>query len=116
MRIIFEADTSEANNGFDSLEAGLRNAIDSALYLCGLNAVEGAKQVVHVITGNLRDSITILDRGENYIEVGTAVSYAAAEEFGNQYRPPHEYMGPQADRLQSEGPEILLGEIRKIPI
>lgn len=72
-----------------------------------------AKATVHVITGNLRDSIRTEASSE---EPGMAdviaggingVDYAADEEFGNSRRPAHPYLRPAADTGRSEARTVM---------
>lgn len=71
-----------------------------------------AKSIVHVVSGNLRDSI----RTEPGDEPGTAnviaggingVDYAADEEYGNSRRPPHPYLRPAVDMGRSEARTVM---------
>jgi HK97 gp10 family phage protein len=62
-----------------------------------------AKKRVHVVTGNLRDSIDILHQNNSgsktEVQVGTDVPYAAKEEFrtGGKYPGSHAYLRPALD-------------------
>lgn len=75
-----------------------------------------AKATVHVVSGNLRDSI----RTEPSDEPGIAdviaggingVDYAADEEFGNSRRPAHPYLRPAADTGKSEARTVMRAKV-----
>lgn len=65
----------------------------------GEDTVGDAQTIVHVITGNLKNSI-----GADYdpdglgFTAGPTASYGGYEEFGTAYRPPHPYMIPAYER------------------
>jgi hypothetical protein len=58
----------------------------------GKPVVDYARSIVHVITGNLRDTIHVEESDEagvaQVVAGGDGVDYAADEEFGNSRRPP----------------------------
>jgi HK97 gp10 family phage protein len=97
----------------DSLDRDIEKAFEEGLDEIGKSIVDGAQSTVHVITGQLRDSIQVTERGPGYVVVTATASYAADEEFGNSRRPAHPYMGPQADRMQSEAPRIMQDKINR---
>jgi phage gpG-like protein len=105
-----ESDLSKLDNLHDKVS----KAMSEGLHDIGVSAVEGAKATVHVITGELRDSIQILEENPKYVVAGTELEYAAAEEFGTATRPAHAYLGPQADRLQTEGPRIVQEKVNSV--
>lgn len=107
--------TIDINLGkLDKIDTVIEKALQEGLDEVGQSIVEGAKQTVHVITGDLRDSITILERGKDFVIAGTDLYYAAAEEFGTATRAAHPYLGPQADRMQSEAPRILQQRVNSV--
>ena len=108
-----QVDTSEAQQGIQSLQDGLKQAITDALHEMAESAISGAQSSVPVDTGELHDSIQILDEGENYIDVGSDVEHAAPVEFGTYKMSPQPYLGPEADRMQSEAPSILLRHVEQ---
>lgn len=70
-----------------------------------------AASTVHVITGNLRDSIRVEDAEDDLAQVVAGgingVDYAADEEYGNSHRPPHPYMRPAVDSEKSHARAIM---------
>jgi phage gpG-like protein len=112
VRIIVDAsDTSRELQRL--IQQAIPDAVKATLDKSAQSAIQGAKDIVHVISGDLRDSIRVLEQGDNYIVVGSDLDYAADEEFGNSKRPPHPYLGPQGDRMQSEAPRILEDELNR---
>ena len=107
MVIKIQFDATKAIQGLSDLERGIQEAIKTTLDECATSAIDGAQAVVPVVTGQLRDSIGVKEQGPNYVVVAADTDYAAAIEFGTSTRPPQPYLGPQADRLQSEAPRIL---------
>jgi HK97 gp10 family phage protein len=71
----------------------------------GKPVVDYARSIVHVITGNLRDTIHVEESDEagvaQVVAGGDGVDYAADEEFGNSRRPPHPYLRPAVDATKS---------------
>lgn len=66
----------------DVLEA-MHDAVVQALERCGEQAEGYAKDLAHVDTGNLRNSITHqVDEGESTVYIGTDVDYAIYQELG----------------------------------
>ena len=107
MVIKIEFDTRKAEQGLADLERGIQDAIATTLQEAANSAVVGAQAIVPVVTGQLRDSIGVKEQGSNYVVVAADTDYAAVIEFGTSTRPAKPYLGPQADRLQSEAPRIL---------
>ena len=107
-------DPSGANRELERItQQAIPDAVKATLDKTGQSGIQGAQAIVHVIKGDLRDSIRVLEQGPNYIVIGTTLDYAADEEFGNSKRPPHPYLGPQGDRLQSEAPRTLEDELNR---
>jgi HK97 gp10 family phage protein len=71
----------------------------------GKPVVDYARSIVHVVTGNLRDTIHVEESDEagvaQVVAGGDGVDYAADEEFGNSRRPPHPYLRPAVDATKS---------------
>lgn len=105
------ADVSTAYRAIDSAKSAIGDGIASALIRIGNEQIGGAKQVVPVYTGNLRDSISVLTSDLDSIEVGTDVEYGPFVEFGTFKQEAQPYLGPQADAMQSRAPAILSQEI-----
>lgn len=109
-----EYDPSGANRELQRiLQQAIPDAVKATLDKSAQSAIQGAQEVVPVVTGNLRDSIRVVEQGSNYIIVGTDVEYAAAVEFGTGSREPKPYLSPQSDRLQSEAPRTLEEELNR---
>jgi HK97 gp10 family phage protein len=53
-----------------------------------------AREYAHVITGYMRDHTVAKKKGDTSAEVVSTASYAAYEEFGTRYRPPHPFIRP----------------------
>jgi phage gpG-like protein len=107
-------DTSGADQELQRiLQQVIPDAVKATLDKSAQSGRQGAKEIVHVISGDLKDSIRVLEQGDNYIVIGSDLDYAADEEFGNSKRPPHPYLSPQGDRLQSEAPRTLEEEINR---
>lgn len=88
-------------------------AVQAGLNAIGDDVIIGAKEIVPVRTGRLRDSITVLERGQDHIIVGSRLEYSGAVEYGTAGRPPKPYIGPQADKMQEAGGKIIEDEIAR---
>ena len=114
VNIVIKMDANKALQDLDDFANRiLPEAIQAGLDAIAGDVIIGAKNIVPVQTGNLRDSIRILERSPTHIKVGTTVDYAAAVEFGSGGRPAKPYLGPQSDIMQSEGPKIIQDEISR---
>ncbi len=113
--------------GTDRFKAKLRSMADACssaetkeVGMEGGKVIERiAKGTVHVVSGNLRDSI----RTESGDEPGMAeviaggingVDYAGDEEYGNSRRPPHPYMRPALDSGKSEARTVMRRRVYSI--
>ena len=65
----------------------LKAAVARALEICGGTAERYAKEECPVDTGNLRNSITHYQEGENTEVIGTSVYYAPFVELGHHQQP-----------------------------
>lgn len=102
----------EAESFADSIKDGINNAIVRALYRIGLECESYAKDLCHVVTGRLRNSITFdIQAGEKSVYVGTNVEYAQFEEEGTSRRPPHPFLRPAAEGHASEWRQIVEDEL-----
>lgn len=109
--------TIEGTARFKAKLSALKGAITSAeskeIGMAGGQVIERiAKATVHVVSGDLRDSIRTEPSDEpgiaNVIAGGiNGVDYAADEEFGNSRRPPHPYLRPAADTGKSEARTVM---------
>jgi hypothetical protein len=90
----------ELQNKFKLLDADIQNILSKAVSQGAAVVERDAKMRVHVLTGNLRRSITehqnVISPTRIESQVGSSVIYAAAEEF----RPGHEYLRPALDENQ----------------
>lgn len=89
---------------------GIKAAIHRALVRIGLECESYAKDLCHVITGRLRNSIS------NYVEgdavyIGTNVEYAPFEEEGTSKRPAHPFLRPAAESHLDEWKRIVEDEL-----
>lgn len=92
------------------ISEGIKLALHRALVRIGLECESYAKDLCHVITGRLRNSIT------NYVEgnaayIGSNVEYAQFEEEGTSRRPPHPYLRPAAEGHMDEWRRIVEDEL-----
>lgn len=88
-------------NDLPKMVAHLREQAPAVTEATADAIVTDAKSIVHVITGNLRDSIRA-EKVDAYYWTVTAgsdeVDYASYEEFGTRFRGPHPYLTPAAER------------------
>jgi HK97 gp10 family phage protein len=98
----------------DNLDKKIPQAIADGLKEIGDSIVEGAKAIVPVRTGRLRDSISIQELGPQHVTVGAATEYADAVEYGTYRMAARPYIGPQLDRMQSEAPRIIQDKINRV--
>lgn len=92
----------------DSLKAGVANGLGGI----GEKASETAKSTVHVITGNLRDSIDY-DSDDTKVVIFAGMSYSAYEELGTSRQPSHPYLGPAVLNHTDELVNILANKIKE---
>ena len=106
-------------------------AIKRALEICGGKAETYAKQLCPVDTGNLRNSITHKQEGDDTELIGTNVEYAPYVEFGHHqeagryvaaigkrlvrdYVPGKPYLTPSLENHVSEYKQVFENELKKI--
>lgn len=70
-----------------------------------------AREYAHVITGYMRDHTVAKKTGEGTAELVSTAPYAAYEEFGTRYRPPHPFIRPAIADVAIEGPQLSAKEI-----
>jgi HK97 gp10 family phage protein len=84
-------------------------ALGAALQAGMLIIVNDAKDIVHKVTGNLARSLhvgePIIEGSRATVRGGTNVEYAATEEFGNEFRPPHPYLRTAYDNNKEAAKE-----------
>jgi len=98
----------ELQNTFKLIEKDIQDIIAEAVQDGGEVVKTAAKGKVHVISGDLKNSIDVLhvDKSENKVEVqvGSGKSYAEVEEFrvGGKYPGPHSYLRWALDNSENE--------------
>ena len=106
-------DLTRLQQGLKDLQNRFPTVVMEGLEEIADKAKTDAQSTVHVITGELRDSIQITEKGKDYIIVAATAEHAAAEEYGTIYREPHPYMGVTADRMETEAPRIMLTKLKQ---
>lgn len=102
-------DASEAIAGIEKIKRGIPQSVEDTLTEAADLAIKVAKDVVPVDTGRLRDSIDILEQGEDYVIVGSDVEYAFFVEFGTVKMEAQPYLSPALDQVTSRFVDILVG-------
>ena len=92
------------------ISEGIQLAIRRALVRIGLECESYAKDLCHVITGRLRNSITNHVEGDA-VYIGTNVEYAPFEEEGTSRRPAHPFLRPAAEGHMDEWRRIVEDEL-----
>lgn len=88
------------NNHVIEVRHALQASINRALESVGLYVVGKAKETVHVVSGNLKDSIDYEIIEPNIVRIGTNVEYAVVEEFRAGEKPgfgKHSFLRPAAE-------------------
>ena len=110
------------------VKSELKEAVARALEICGGTAEGYAKEECPVDTGNLRNSITHMQEGEDTEVIGTSVYSAPYVEFGHHQQPGrfvpklgkrlvasyvagHPFIRPAISDHNSEYIEIIQGEL-----
>lgn len=91
------------------LERVLRAASDGAqagLELVGQQVVNETQARAPVLTGTLRRSYTH-ETGPRYVEVGTNLEYAPAQEFGSRYQGGTPHLRPALDATRARIPALI---------
>jgi HK97 gp10 family phage protein len=111
----------QVNAKFERMAQAMQGqALGAALQAGMLIIVNDAKDIVHKVTGNLARSLhvgePIVEGSRVEVRGGTNVEYAATEEFGNEFRPPHPYLRPAYDNnlaaAEEERNEALIDIVR----
>lgn len=74
-------------------KSAIRNAVADGLSEVGSKVVGYAQSTVHVVTGNLRDSIGY-DSNDTEVVVSASMDYAQYEELGTSRQQAHPYLRP----------------------
>jgi len=80
-------------NNSRAVTAALKSAVADGLRDMGSMAADNARSTVHVITGNLRDSITY-DSNDTEVVISAGMPYSGYEELGTSRQPAHPYLKP----------------------
>lgn len=93
---------NRVNGKFASMGRAMQGqALGAAAQAGMLIIINDAKVIVHKVSGNLARSLhvgePIIEGSQAIVRGGTNVEYAATEEFGNEFRPPHPYLRPAYD-------------------
>ena len=94
----------------EEITEGIKEAIQRALIRIGLECEAYAKELCHVRTGRLRNSITHYADGDS-VYVGTNVEYAPFVELGTSKSKPHPYLRPAAEDHMEEWQKIIKEEL-----
>lgn len=100
----------EITDKSDEVSAAIHEAVRVSLERCGLLIEAYAKDLVHVVTGRLRNSITH-EVGDKEVTIGSDVSYAGFEEEGTSKRQPHPFLRPALEEHKAEYIKIIEEEI-----
>lgn len=101
-------DATRAIDGLSKLVNGIPKASATSRRVAAESGVNGAKQRVHVITGNLRNSIRIISETQDITRFGSEIRYAGIEEF----RPGHSYLMAEYNRMHTFYPELFMRNLR----
>lgn len=82
------------NSGIPSIQKTIRSNANAMAYNYAQRVESSAKRRVHVITGQLRESIARerISVGKHRVTVNA--HYGIYEEYGTRYRPPHPFFRP----------------------
>lgn len=102
---------SKTDNSQRCIDA-INEAVSDALGEIGKAASDHAKGTVHVITGNLRDSIGY-SVADNKVTIFADMPYAAYEELGTSRQDAHPYLKPSVVNHTDEYVNMVANEIKK---
>lgn len=102
-------DTRQAIDGLERLMIAFPTAQMRGAKQAAQSGVDAARSRVHVITGNLRNSIRIIDEVYPRVRFGSDIFYAGIEDS----RPGHEYLKPEYNRMQTFYPEMFIQNLRR---
>jgi hypothetical protein len=94
--------------GLQTFRAGLRDAIDNGVAETAAQVKQTRDELVHVISGELLASGTVIQQGEGewIVQEGDGLPDARAlyEEYGTDKHGPHPHMTPAAERNRKNLP------------
>ena len=96
------------------VSAAVNSATVRALEIMGGKAESYAKEAAPVDTGNLRNSISHKQVGNDTEVIGTNVEYAPYQEFGTYKMAAHPFLRPAAENHSAEYAAIWQGELGSI--
>lgn len=100
-------------NNSQAVKTALKGAIADGLRDMGSMAADNARSTVHVITGNLRDSIAY-DSNDTEVVISASESYAPYEELGTSRQPAHPYLKPAVMNHTDELVNAFANSIRNV--
>lgn len=107
-------DVSQAVRGLNNLSSSLPRVGEQSQNEAAQSGVDGAKGRVHVISGDLRNSIRVFPRPSTGATMtarfGSDIRYAGIEEF----RPGHSYLMPEYNRMQTYWPQLFITKLRTV--
>ena len=66
---------------------------------------QGARERVHVITGELKRSIHVVENPDDSYTVVVGKNYGVFEEYGTRFRPPHPFFRPAVEEQRQKHQE-----------
>lgn len=93
--------------------SAINGAVNAAMDEIGKKATAYAKGTVHVITGNLRDSIGYEASGGE-VTIYAGMPYAQYEELGTSTQDAHPYLKPSVMDHTSEYMDVVTGKLREV--
>lgn len=103
--------TQKRYSQIDSIVKMIRSNSDQACYDFARGTAAAARVNAHVITGYMKGSIRNERVGKGQHKVVVGASYAAYEEYGTRYRPPHPFLRPAVEankaRFQNQMRQII---------
>lgn len=88
------------HNGLDKLPGYMQAQASQAVRKAALDIEAGAKQIVPVDTGALKNSIQTVNRGALSARVQTGVEYAPFVEYGTRRRTAKPYLRPAVEAVK----------------
>jgi phage gpG-like protein len=109
-----KVDATAAIRGLNAIGQQIPPVSLSARKKAAQSGVDGAKGKVHVVTGRLKNSIRIIAETAETTRFGSDVPYAGHEEFRGGANGPHSYIMGEYKRLQTQYPDLVMTELRRI--
>ena len=107
------ADFSEVLRGFQNMQNALPQSLEATLVRVAEESIQVAKDTVPVDTGTLQRSIRVLERGPNYVIIGSDVEYALYVELGTYKMQAQPYLGPAMDSAHTRLMQIFSDEFNR---